>query len=98
MKARLGFAISTVIEPEILIVDEALSVGDAAFKAKCKQRIAEIMAKDDMTLLFVTHSGAMAKEFCTRGIVLRNGKIVKDTDIDEAIKVYDGLIAGEKKA
>jgi teichoic acid transport system ATP-binding protein len=98
MKARLGFAISTIIEPEILIVDEALSVGDAAFKAKCKQRISEIMAKDGMTLLFVTHSGAMAKEFCTRGIVLKNGKIVKDTDIDDAIKLYDEMIAAEKQA
>ena len=98
MKARLGFAISTVIEPEILIVDEALSVGDAAFQAKCKKRISEIIAKDGMTLLFVTHSGAMAKEFCNRGIVLKNGNIVKDTDIDEAIRTYDELIAAEKQA
>lgn len=96
MKARLGFAISTIIEPEILIVDEALSVGDAAFQAKCKRRINEIMAKDGMTLLFVTHSGSMAREFCKRGIVIKNGNIVKDTDIDDAIRVYDEMIAAEK--
>lgn len=97
MKARLGFAVSTIIEPEILIVDEALSVGDAAFKDKCKKRIGEIMAKEGMTLLFVTHSGAMAKEFCKRGIVLKNGTIVKDTDIDEAINIYNEMIEAEKQ-
>ena len=96
MKAKLGFAVSTVIEPEILIVDEALSVGDAAFQAKCKARISEIMAKEGMTLLFVTHSGAMAKKFCTRGIVIRNGKIVDDTDIDSAIAVYEKLLEAGK--
>jgi len=96
MKARLGFAISTIIEPEILIVDEALSVGDAAFQAKCKQRINEIITKDGMTFLFVTHSGTMAKEFCKRGIVIRNGTIVDDTDIESAIDVYEKLLEAGK--
>lgn len=96
MKARLGFAISTIIEPEILIVDEALSVGDAAFQEKCKQRINDIMAKDGLTFLFVTHSGATAKEFCKRGIVIRNGSIVDDTDIESAIDVYEKLLEAGK--
>jgi teichoic acid transport system ATP-binding protein len=95
MKARLGFAISTTIEPDILIVDEALSVGDAAFKTKCKNRINDIMTKDGMTLLFVTHSGAMAKEFCKRGIVINNGKKVHDSDIDSAITVYEKILGLE---
>ena len=96
MKARLGFAISTNVDTDILIVDEALSVGDAAFKAKCKDRIAEIMAKDGLTFLFVTHSGAMAREFCSRGIVMRKGKKIFDSDINSAISEYEKLIGLRK--
>lgn len=89
MKARLGFAICVNIKPEILIVDEALSVGDNAFKEKCVKKIDEILKNDNVTLLFVTHAAGVAKEFCKRGIVMKNGKIIFDGDIDEAIKVYD---------
>ena len=92
MKARLGFSICVNIEPEILIVDEALSVGDEEFKNKCIKKVNEIMKKEDVTLLFVTHSTVMAKEFCKRGIVLKQGKIVFDGDIDEAIEKYDKSI------
>ncbi len=88
MKARLGFSVNVNIEPEILIVDEALSVGDEAFKKKCTKKINEIIEKDNVTLLFVTHSTGVAKEFCKRGIVMRKGKLVCDTDIDEAIEKY----------
>lgn len=89
MKARLGFSINVNIEPEILIVDEALSVGDEAFKKKCMKKINEIIEKDNVTLLFVTHATGVAKEFCKRGIVMQKGKIICDTDISEAIEVYD---------
>ncbi len=92
MKARLGFSVSVNIEPEILIVDEALSVGDEEFKKKCTRKINEIIEKDSVTLLFVTHSTAVAKEFCKRGIVMKKGKIVCDTDIDEAIRIYNESI------
>lgn len=88
MKARLGFSVNVNIEPEILIVDEALSVGDEAFKKKCTKKINEIIDKDNVTLLFVTHSTGVAKEFCKRGIVMKKGKIICDTDIDEAIERY----------
>ena len=88
MKARLGFSVNVNIEPEILIVDEALSVGDEAFKKKCTSKINEIIEKDNVTLLFVTHSTGTAKEFCKRGIVMKKGKLVCDTDIDEAIIKY----------
>ena len=75
------------IDPEILIVDEALSVGDRAFRDKCTKKVKEIM-QGDITLLFVTHSPEIAKAFCTRGIVMKNGKIVFDGTIDEAIDYY----------
>jgi len=89
MKARLGFAICVNIKPEILIVDEALSVGDNAFKEKCVTKINEILSDENVTLLFVTHVPNVAQEFCKRGIVMKEGKIIFDGDIDEAVKVYD---------
>ena len=88
MKARLGFSVNVNIEPEILIVDEALSVGDESFKKKCTNKINEIKEKDNVTLLFVTHSTGTAKEFCKRGIVMKKGKMVCDTNIEEAISKY----------
>ena len=89
MKARLGFAINANAQPDILIVDEALSVGDKRFQQKCKDKITEIMADDEVTLLFVTHSLKTARDFCKRGIVLEKGKMLFDGDIDEAIDFYD---------
>jgi len=92
MKARLGFAVNVNIEPDILIVDEALSVGDEEFKNKCVKKVNEIINKEDVTLVFVTHSTAIAKDFCTRGIVMKSGKKVYDGDIDEAIEAYRKII------
>lgn len=92
MRARLGFAINVNINPEILIVDEALSVGDTSFKNKCIKKVNEIIQKDHVTLLFVTHATGTAKEFCSRGLVMKDGKIIHDADIDEAIDVYNNSI------
>lgn len=89
MKARLGFSINVNIKPEILIVDEALSVGDEEFKNKCIKKVNEIISKENVTLLFVTHSTTMAKEFCKRGIVMENGKKTFDGLIDDAIENYN---------
>lgn len=91
MKARLGFAINVNINPEILIVDEALSVGDVAFKNKCLKKVNEIIEKDNVTLLFVTHATGTAKQFCKRGIVMKNGKMLLDSDIDSAIHKYEKI-------
>lgn len=88
MKARLGFAINVNIRPEILIIDEALSVGDEAFKRKCTEKVNEIVNKENVTLLFVTHSTGVAKEFCKRGIVMKKGKVQFDDDIEKAIEYY----------
>lgn len=90
MRARLGFAINVSIDPEILIVDEALSVGDRIFRDKCLKRVEEIMENGDTTLLFVTHSNAAAKQFCKRGIVMKNGQKMFDGGIDSAIEYYAG--------
>ena len=89
MKSRLGFAFAVSIDPEILVVDETLSVGDKYFKTKCIKRIREIMQDEKVTVLFVTHSSDTAKEFCTRGILLNQGKKVFDGSIDKAIELYE---------
>ncbi len=72
MKARLGFSINVNIRPEILIVDEALSVGDEEFKRKCVKKVNEITSNDNITLLLVTHVTSVAKEFCKRGLLMEN--------------------------
>lgn len=90
MKSRLGFSINVNIRPEILIVDEALSVGDAQFRRKCLERVKHLIHTDHVTLLFVTHSTSVARDFCSRGIVMEQGAIVFDGEIKEAIKRYDG--------
>ena len=89
MKSRLGFAICVNVKPDILIVDEALSVGDKNFKKKCIKRVRELMADNNVTLLFVTHSLSTALEFCQRGIVLEQGKKLFEGPIQEAIEFYD---------
>ncbi len=92
MKARLGFSINVNIRPEILIVDEALSVGDEEFKRKCVRKINEIISKENVTLLFVTHATGVAKEFCKRGMVMEKGKVTFDGDIDQAIEIYNSSL------
>lgn len=89
MKARLGFAFASSINPDILVIDEALSVGDKRFRKKCEERVKDIMAKDNLTVLFVTHSTEQALQFCNRGIVLQHGASVFEGDIDAACRYYD---------
>ncbi len=97
MKARLGFSINVNIQPDILIVDEALSVGDEEFKQKCIRRINDLLSSGDMTLMFVTHAVGVAQAFCKRGIVMNEGQAVFDGPIDDAIDHYNRLIGAKKK-
>ncbi len=90
MKARVGFAISAHINPEILVVDEALSVGDKAFRKKCDEKIHEIMDKEGVTVIFVTHSSGAAEAICDRGLVLKKGKLAFDGPISDAVDFYEG--------
>lgn len=96
MKARLGFAINVNVHPDILVIDEALSVGDAAFGEKCRAKVAEIIDAG-VTVLFVSHAKDKLKQFCTRGILLEKGKICMQGDIGEVIAAYDKLIGVKKK-
>ncbi len=89
MKARLGFAFAVSSDPEILVVDEALSVGDKQFQEKCFARVREIMEDENVTVIFVTHASSAAQEFCTRGIVLDKGTMKFDGPIQEAVDYYE---------
>ena len=87
MKLRLGFAINVNIDPDVLVIDEALSVGDATFKKKCKKRIADTI-KSGVTVLYVSHSAESVRELCTRAIYLKKGQLIFDGPVDEALEVY----------
>lgn len=76
MKVRLGFSINVNIKPDILIIDEALSVGDSEFKKKCKEKIEELV-KEHITVLFVSHNKKAVNDFCTRVLYLEKG-IIKE--------------------
>ncbi len=88
MKMRLGFAINVNIEPDVLVVDEALAVGDASFKKKCKNKIKEIISAGT-TVLYVSHSAASVKEICPRSIFLKKGTVIFDGPTEETLKVYE---------
>jgi len=88
MKMRLGFAININIEPDILVIDEALSVGDTSFKKKCKEQINEII-KTGVTVLFVSHSPESVIEICKRAIFLKHGCILFDGSVEDALGVYE---------
>ena len=87
MKARLGFSIATVVEPDILILDEVLSVGDAKFRKKSEKRIKDMFNKG-VTVLFVSHSLAQVQNLCNRAIILEKGTLIADGSIDEVSKLY----------
>jgi len=92
MAARLAFALAINVDPEILIVDEALSVGDVAFQLKCFRRIKEFLARG-ITVLIVSHSLDSIVRYCTRGIVINKGTKVFDSTAKEAVDAYKKILA-----
>ncbi|WP_447746420.1 ABC transporter ATP-binding protein [Pseudomonas nicosulfuronedens] len=87
MLVRLAFAVSVCVEPDILIVDEALSVGDASFQFKCLNRL-ENLTSNGSTLLFVSHDMSMVKRFCQRVLYLRDGTLVASGPAEEMAELY----------
>lgn len=88
MKARLGFAIATAVEPEVLILDEVLSVGDAKFRKKSEAKVQSMFDKG-VTVLFVSHSVEQVKRICNKAILLEHGKIVASGAVDDVCAVYE---------
>lgn len=87
MKSRLGFSIATIVEPDILILDEVLSVGDAKFRRKSEKKIMGMFDKG-VTVLFVSHSLEQVQRLCNKAILLEKGRIIAQGDIDSVSKIY----------
>jgi lipopolysaccharide transport system ATP-binding protein len=90
MYVRLAFAVAAHLEPEILIVDEVLAVGDAAFQKKCLRRMGEV-ANEGRTVLFVSHNMTAVQSLCTRAILLRGGRVVADGPTHDTVVQYIGM-------
>lgn len=88
MRSRLGFSIATVVEPEILILDEVLSVGDVKFRKKSEKKIMS-MFDEGVTVLFVSHSLDQVRRLCNKAILLEKGRVIASGDIDEVSKIYE---------
>ncbi len=87
MRSKLGFAIATIAEPEILILDEVLSVGDRKFRRKSERRILDMM-ENGTAVLFVSHSLAQVQRICNKAMILDHGQLVAFGDVDEIAELY----------
>jgi lipopolysaccharide transport system ATP-binding protein len=87
MYVRLAFAVAAHLEPEILLLDEVLAVGDTAFQKKCMGKIGDV-AKEGRTILFVSHNMAAVQRLCTSAILIDGGKIVEEGDVDNVTRTY----------
>ena len=87
MYVRLGFAVAVNVDPDILLVDEVLSVGDEAFQRKCLDRVAKFQ-REGRTILFVTHAADLVRQICDRAIVLDHGRMVIDAAPGEAVRAF----------
>jgi len=90
MYVRLAFAVAAHLEPEILVVDEVLAVGDAQFQAKCLGKMQEVSTQQGRTVLFVSHAMHSVRALCNKGILLDQGHVEKVGDIAEVITAYSG--------
>ncbi|KRD07473.1 ABC transporter [Flavobacterium sp. Root901] len=90
MTVRLAFAVAAFLEPEILVIDEVLAVGDAEFQKKAIGKMQDISKGEGRTVLFVSHNMAAVKSLCTRGIILEHGKVAFEGQIENAVSYYLG--------
>ena len=88
MRVKLAFAVAAHLDAEIMIMDEVLAVGDMAFQRKCIQKMAEVSEMEDRTILYVSHNMATIRHLCDRVVVLEEGRVAYDGDVDEGIARY----------
>jgi len=91
MYSRLGFSVAAHMDPDILLVDEVLSVGDIAFQAKCTQKMRELL-ESNITIVLVSHNLSLIQTLCNRVILLQKGKIVKEGIPNEIIPYYQNIV------
>lgn len=92
MKSRLGFSISLALDPDIFIIDEALSVGDKGFAKKCLDRMMKLRNERDKTILFISHSLPQVRGFCKTGLWIEGGKLMEMGPIDEVCDHYSDYV------
>ncbi|GGE55442.1 ABC-type polysaccharide/polyol phosphate transport system ATPase subunit [Priestia taiwanensis] len=92
MKARLGFAISVHINPDILVIDEALSVGDQTFAQRCLEKMNEFK-ENGKTIFFISHSLSQVKNFCTKGLWIHYGEIQAQGDVHDVVRKYEQFLS-----
>lgn len=97
MRARLGFSVATAVKPDVLLVDEVLSTGDASFKEKARARILDLMGKA-RAVVYVTHDLESAASFCTRAIELEGGRVIADGPAKTVIDAYQKKMASKVSA
>jgi ABC-type polysaccharide/polyol phosphate transport system ATPase subunit len=97
MMVRLGFAVSTCIPPEILLMDEWLSAGDASFLDKAQRRMEKFVGSSSI-LVLASHSTDLLRRWCNRGLLLQQGRIATQGDIEEVLKAYAGSLAAHAQA
>jgi len=97
MQTHLAFAVVTEVDPNILVVDEILAVGDASFQQKCFARI-DKFREAGKTILFVTHNMSQVTEHCDRAILLEKGSIIADGEPAEVVRLYGSLTLPEMAA
>lgn len=95
MRARLGFSVATIVEPDILILDEVLSVGDAKFRKKCERRVQSMFDKG-VTVIFVSHSTQQVLRMCNKGILLEQGRLIAQGNVDEVVSFYEAKMEMEE--
>lgn len=91
MTARLAFGISTSVDADILLIDEGVGAGDAAFMAKANKRLKGLIDRSPI-VVFASHDESTMKEFCTRGLVLQSGRLIYDGPIESAYEHYDRIV------
>lgn len=94
MRARLGFAIATLVKPDILIVDEILAVGDYAFQQKCMKRMNDMMS-NGTTLLFVSHSIEQVRKLCDHAVWINKGEVVMSGEVNHVCDAYMEMMKGK---
>jgi ABC-type polysaccharide/polyol phosphate transport system ATPase subunit len=97
MRARLGFAIATAVDPDILLLDEVLATGDANFRAKSKERVIELV-KAAKGVVLVTHDMEWVQEYCNRALLLEHGRVVLEGAPNEVVKLHLERTAAETEA
>jgi lipopolysaccharide transport system ATP-binding protein len=98
MYVRLAFAVAAHLEPEILVVDEVLAVGDAKFQKKCLGKMHDVSTKEGRTVLFVSHQMGTIRQLCTRGVLLDAGRVAKIGSTNEVVDAYVNMHLGGKNA